>query len=169
METSTEPVLDYDAAARFWDAYAAAFPRQAAAAGTYTVEAFGDSPELADQLLSLVLAGRKRATSSHVAEYMAEGEPLPRIGVHWVVCDGSGEPGAILRTTELKIGTFADADEAFARDEGEDDLSLASWRREHQKYWERTAAARGESWSERDELVFERFDLVWPARGSLGS
>ncbi|MCC3300710.1 ASCH domain-containing protein [Arthrobacter sp. zg-Y895] len=158
----SEITLDFDAAALLWDAYAAAFPARAAAAGEYTVEAFGDSPALADELLALVLDGRKRATSSHVAEYVAEGEPLPRIGIHWIVCDGAGAPKAILRTTELRLGTFADADEAFAYDEGEDDRSLASWQREHRKFWERTAAARGGSWSEEDELVFERFEVVWP-------
>lgn len=157
---------DYDAAAKLWDAYAAAFPVAAAAAGEYTVEAFGDSPALADRLLDLVLEGCKRATSSDVAGYLADGEPLPRIGVHWIVCDGTGTPRAVLRTTELRLGTFADADAAFAYDEGEDDRTLESWRREHRKYWTRTAAARGAGWSETDELVFERFEVVWPTGGS---
>ncbi|MCC9176839.1 ASCH domain-containing protein [Arthrobacter sp. zg-Y750] len=164
MNEPFSPELDFDAAANLWDAYAAAFPAQAAAAGTYNVEAFGDSSALADELLALVLDGTKRATSSHVAEYVDEGEPLPRIGLHWIVCDGDGVPRVILRTTELRLGTFNDADEALARDEGEDDLSLDSWRREHQRFWERTAAARGGSWSESDELVFERFEVVWPAQ-----
>ncbi|MCC9173841.1 ASCH domain-containing protein [Arthrobacter sp. zg-Y179] len=159
----SEITLDFDAAALLWDAYAAAFPNQVAAAGEYTVETFGDSPAMADELLALVLDGRKRATSSHVADYVPDGEPLPRIGTHWIVCDGTGASKAILRTVELRLGTFADADEAFAYDEGEDDRSLASWQREHRKFWERTAAARGGSWSEEDELVFERFDVVWPA------
>lgn len=169
MDTPSPIPLDFEAAARLWDAYAEAHPGRAAAAGEYTVEAFGDSPALADELLSLVLDGRKRATSSDVAGYAAEGEPLPRIGVHWIVCDGAGAPKVILRTTELRLGTFNDADEAFARDEGEDDLSLDSWRREHRRFWQRTAAARGGSWSESDELVFERFEVVWPAEANLGS
>ncbi|MCC9204301.1 ASCH domain-containing protein [Arthrobacter sp. zg-Y769] len=165
MDSSAPPEItpDYDAAALLWDAYAAAFPQQTAAAGEYTVEAFGDSPAMADELLALVLAGRKRATSSDVADYVPDGEPLPRIGAHWIACDGTGTPQVILRTVELTLGTFADADEAFAYDEGEDDRSLASWQREHRKFWERTAAARGGSWSEEDELVFERFEVVWPA------
>ena len=168
MDTASDPTLDYDAAVQLWDAYAAAFPERAAAAGEYSVEAFGDSPQLADELLALVLDGTKRATSSHVAEYVDEGEPLPRIGVHWIACDGTGAPKAILRTTELRLGTFADADEAFAFDEGEDDRTLASWQREHRKFWERTAAARGGTWSEEDELVFERFEVVWPTPDRSG-
>ncbi|UWX96940.1 ASCH domain-containing protein [Arthrobacter zhaoxinii] len=159
----SEITPDFDAAALFWDDYALAFPAQAAADGEYNVETFGDSPAMADELLALVMSGRKRATSSLVSEYVDEGSQLPRIGIHWIVCDSTGAPRVVLRTVELKLGSFADADEAFARDEGEGDLSLESWRREHQKFWERSAAARGTTWSESEEIVFERFEVVWPA------
>ncbi|MCC3270448.1 ASCH domain-containing protein [Arthrobacter gengyunqii] len=164
MDTPTDSIEpDFEAAAVLWDAYAAANPEQAAADSQYNVETFGDSPKLADELLALVLDGSKTATSSLVAEYAEDGDQLPRIGIHWIVCDSTGAPRAILRTTELRLGTFRDVDEAFARDEGEDDRSLESWRREHRRYWERTSAARGISWSESDELVLERFKVVWRA------
>ncbi|MET4059476.1 uncharacterized protein YhfF [Arthrobacter sp. UYP6] len=164
MDTPSAPISpDFDAAALLWDAYASAFPEPAAADSQYNVETFGDSPELADELLALVLDGSKTATSSLVADYTENGEQLPRIGIHWIVCDSAGAPRAILRTTELRLGTFQDADEAFARDEGEGDRSLNHWRRVHREFWQRTAAARGGSWSESDELVFERFTVVWRA------
>ncbi|CEA07912.1 ASCH domain protein [Arthrobacter saudimassiliensis] len=154
---------DFEAAAVLWDEYAQARPEQAAADPEYEVEMFGDGPETADALLELVLTGHKRATSSLVAEYLQEGAQLPRIGAHWIACDGQGRPRAVLRTVELKLGTFTDADADFARDEGEDDGSLTAWRHAHRTFWERTAAARGAAWSEAEEIVFERFDLVWPA------
>ncbi len=44
-------------------------------------DAFGDSPELADELLALVLAGTKTATCSSVWEWEAEGEAPPIVGV----------------------------------------------------------------------------------------
>ena len=65
-------------------------------------------------------------------------------------------------TAELRLGPFTSADAAFAADEGEDDLSLESWRREHRRYWTRVAAARGAEWSEDEDIVFERFSVVWP-------
>lgn len=41
---------------------------------------FGDSPEMADELLALVLSGKKTATVS----VFLEGEQTPNIGVyHW--------------------------------------------------------------------------------------
>lgn len=60
---------------------------------------FGDSPALADELLALVVAGVKRATS---------GPPDPadpvRVGGHWVVLDGAGVERLVLRTTEVRTG-----------------------------------------------------------------
>ncbi|MBG6192468.1 uncharacterized protein YhfF [Arthrobacter sp. CAN_A212] len=63
---------------------------------------------------------------------------------------------------ELRIGDFTSADAKFAVDEGEDDLSLESWRREHRRYWTRVSAAQDRQWTESDEIVFERFSVVWP-------
>lgn len=159
-----EPLVapDLVAANRVWEEYAAARPDAVRACPDHTVEQFGDSVGLGDELLGLVLDGTKRATASLVAEYLEADEPLPRVGSHWVACDGSGVPRVVLRSTELRIGTFDEVDAAFARDEGEDDRTLASWQEGHRRYWLRTAAARGAAWSEQDEIVLERFAVVWP-------
>ncbi|MGD8200477.1 ASCH domain-containing protein [Ornithinimicrobium sp. W1679] len=153
---------DLVAAAALWEGYAATHPDVVAACPDHTVEHFGDSEELADELLGLVLAGGKRATSALVADFLAEDEPLPRVGSHWIACDGRGRPRIVIRSTELRIGTFDGVDPAYAADEGEGDLSLESWRREHRRYWTRSCAARGESWSQDQEIVLERFVVVWP-------
>ncbi len=157
------PPLDLEAAARMWTAYAAAHPEAVAATGgEHTVETFGDSVELADELLDLVLAGGKRATAGLAAEFAADGVPLPRIGSHWIACDGAGTPRIVIRSLELRLGDFTSVDETFAYDEGEGDRLLATWRDDHRRYWVRTSAARGSEWSEGDEIVFERFAVVWP-------
>ncbi|WP_413320780.1 ASCH domain-containing protein [Agrococcus sp. 1P02AA] len=145
-----------------WQAYAAAHPEAVRAAAEHTVERFGDSERLSDELLEIVLSGRKRATSSLVADFVADGEQLPRIGSHWIACDGRGAPRIVMRSTDLRIGAFDSVEPTFAAAEGEDDGSVESWKREHRRYWQRTTAARGEHWSEADEIVFERFTVVWP-------
>ena len=154
--------MDRDAAAVMWQAYAAAHPEAGCASPDYTVERFGDSDALADELLACVLDGPKRATAALVDDFRVEEEPLPRLGSHWIACDGSGRPRLVIRSMELRIATFDDVDAAFAYDEGEDDRTLASWRANHRRYWERTCAARGATWSESDEIVLERFRVVWP-------
>ncbi|MGR2751882.1 ASCH domain-containing protein [Agromyces arachidis] len=155
--------VDHDAAAALWDAYRTAHPDRATDAETPSVEVFGDHPALTDELLGLVLDGTKRATASLVAEFSAEGQPLPRIGSHWIACDSTGRPRAILRSTELRLATFDDVDERFAYDEGEDDRTLESWRENHRRYWQRVTPALGIVWTEESELMLERFEVAWTA------
>jgi uncharacterized protein YhfF len=85
--------------------------------------AFGDSPELADELAELVLAGKKRATCWTAGE-----GPKTRVGKQWVVLDGTGVPIAVIETIELTQRRFDEVDAAFAFEEGEGDRTLASWR-----------------------------------------
>jgi uncharacterized protein YhfF len=164
----TDPVrtppgpLDLEAAERMWADYAAARPAAARITDEHPVERFGDSVELADELIGLVLHGPKRATAGLVADFAAEGEPLPRIGGHWVACDGSGAPRAVLRTTELRLGPIDSVDDAFAWDEGEGDRTRDDWLRAHRGYWNRVCSARGERFTDGQDVVFERFRVVWP-------
>ena len=112
---------------------------------------FGDSAELADELLELVLIGKKTAT----AWAAAEGDKGVVVGKRWIVKDGQGRSGAILETVELKRRRFGEVDAAFAHDEGEGDRSLAWWREAHMRYFTR----RGE-FSPDMELYCERFRLI---------
>jgi uncharacterized protein YhfF len=144
------------------EAYWAAFRK---AAGLdhdlYVVVQMGDSPELADELLDLMLAGRKRATASLARDYEGE-EPLPKVGDHVVVVDGRGTPCCIWRTTEVTIKPLIEVDDAFAWDEGEGDRSRAFWLDAHRRVFARQAAREGFTMHDRMPAVFERFTLVWP-------
>jgi uncharacterized protein YhfF len=126
------------------------------------VEQFGDHADLADELLRLVLVGTKRATAGLVADFLRAGEALPRIGNHWVVCDGAGIPRCVLRTVELRVGRLDSVEDDFAWDEGEGDRSRAYWLAAHLAYFTRTQEARGQAWDDGLEVVFERFQVVWP-------
>ena len=112
---------------------------------------FGDNPALADELAALVLADVKRATCWAASEGTKESE----VGKPWVMLSGSGEPLAILETTELTERRFNEVEPAFAYDEGEGDRSLAFWRQAHRNYFTR----RGE-FAEDMLLYCERFRLV---------
>ena len=112
--------------------------------------AFGDSPELADELLELVVKGIKTATCS------TQDEPnTSTFGERWVVLDGRGEPRCVIETTEVEYRRFNEVDAAFAYDEGEGDRSLACWRRAHRAYFGRLGR-----FSEDMMLTCERFRLV---------
>ncbi|MFN3707214.1 ASCH domain-containing protein [Microcella sp.] len=156
------PEPDRAAAEVMWRTYVEAHPDETAATDEWTLEYFGDSPAMANELLGLVLEGTKRATAALLVEFAVWGEQPPRIGSHWIACDGTGAPRVVVRSRELRLATFDEVDERFAFDEGEDDRTLASWRDAHRRYWERTAAARGDTWSPDQQIVLERFAVVWP-------
>lgn len=112
--------------------------------------AFGDNPELADQLLELVIKGVKTATCS------TEDEPNTSApGERWIVLDGRGEPCCVIESTEVTYRRFDEVDAAFARDEGEGDRSLGYWRDAHRAYFGRLGR-----FSEGMRLMCERFRLV---------
>jgi uncharacterized protein YhfF len=111
---------------------------------------FGDYPALADELAELVLAGRKRATC-----WAASDGQSTEIGKRMVMLDGLGRPRAVLETVELTLRHFDEVDAAFAYDEGEDDRTLASWRRAHRAYFSRLGQFADDMplWCERFRLV----------------
>lgn len=121
--------------------------------------AFGDTVELADELIALVIDGTKRATAGAVAGYEAAGEPLPEVGELWIVTDGSMRPRAVLETTEVRVGPLSSVDEAFARDEGEGDRTREGWLDAHTWYFSRTLARIGVEFDADIPVVFERFEV----------
>jgi uncharacterized protein YhfF len=117
---------------------------------TLATFAFGDGPELADELGALVLAGKKTATCWPAGEG-AKTQKSKR----WVMLDGSGCPAAVLETIELTRRRFDRVDAAFAYDEGEGDRTLEYWREAHRRYFTRQGvfAPDMELWCERFRLI----------------
>ncbi|GAK70443.1 hypothetical protein RRU01S_12_00260 [Agrobacterium rubi TR3 = NBRC 13261] len=117
--------------------------------------AFGDTPKLADDLLGLVLAGKKTSTCGAFRDFGPKGDPMPVVGRRDVVLDGAGHPAAVIETVEVVIRRFDAVDAAFAFEEGEDDQTLETWRVGHEAYF----ACNG-GFTPDMELVCERFRLI---------
>lgn len=152
---------DTEAVDAFWRRAQAAGAVPGDRPGPDAVERFGDSPELADELLALVLHGPKRATAGSVAALEHHGEPLPAAGDHWVALDGAGRPRAVLRTDEIRVGPLSSVDDAFAWDEGEGDRTRATWLADHEAYFRREMAALDRPFDPDMATVFERFSVVY--------
>ena len=113
---------------------------------------FGDSPELADRLLALVLAGKKTATCGALRDIGAN-EPMPEVGRRDVVLNGAGEEACVIETTSVETKRFDDVDPSFTDLEGEG--SYAEWRAGHEAFF-----ARNGGFSPDMEIVCETFRLV---------
>ena len=148
-----------DAVQRMWQAYTQVTGSTDPLTGSF---AFGDSPDMADELADLVLHGPKRATAGLVLEYERDATPVARPGECSIVLDGRGEPVCVIRTTEVRIQPLNQVDAAFAWDEGEGDRTLAWWRAAHERYFRRQCEGLGVEFRDDLPVVFERFELVWP-------
>ena len=94
---------------------------------------FGDSPEMSETLLNLVVSGKKTATSWA----SVHGDYKTVVGEKMIVTDYENNPKVIIQTTDLVLKKFQDVDESFAKAEGEGDLSLEYWQRGHREYFTR--------------------------------
>ncbi|MBE9241689.1 ASCH domain-containing protein [Synechocystis salina LEGE 00031] len=146
---------------RYWQTYMAGLSNTASSDEGYEAHQFGDSSALADELSNLVLEGTKTATCSALWEWEAEGIQLPEIGAKTIVLNGSGEPTCIIETTEIMICPFSGVDARFAYEEGENDRSLESWRKEHWQYFLRVLLEIGKEPTPEMLLVCERFRVVY--------
>ena len=111
---------------------------------------FGDSPALADELASLVLAGTKTATC-----WAASGWRFDLCRKANGCPEWTERPLAIIETVGLAQRRFSEVDAAFAHDEGEGDRSLAYWREAHRRYFNRLG-----QFAEDMLLYCERFRVV---------
>jgi uncharacterized protein YhfF len=159
-ERTPLPEIDRSAAAAFWQRYLATVGEEIGA-GYTDVACFGDSVELADELIDLVLGGQKRATAGSLAEYESEGVALPQAGDRWIACDGRGLPRAVIETIEVRVGPLSSVDDQFAWDEGEGDRTRADWLRNHTAYFTRTHASLGIPFHPDIPVAFERFEVAY--------
>jgi uncharacterized protein YhfF len=134
---------------------------------TFTAWHFCSNEQDADTLADLVLAGGKRATASCPWVYELEGQALPRVGDHSVILDWKGHAQCVIRTTRIDIVPFEEVTEAFARAEGEGDLSLEYWRRGHWRFFELELRALGREPELRMPVLCEHFEVVF--RGDRGA
>lgn len=128
---------------------------------TFAAWSFGDTDELADDLLDLVLAGAKRATTPSVWELEARGEPMPQPGDLHVITDSTGVAQCVLQTVQVTVVPFNEVDATYARIEGEGDRSLAYWRRTHWAYYERVLADTDYTPRPDMPVVCEQFEVVF--------
>lgn len=129
----------------------------------YEAWAFGNSPEMANELLAHVIEGEKTGTSSlHLLyELGLEGEKLPEVGKYSVLLDGNDQAQAIICTRVVDILPYSQVSEVHSYLEGEGDRTLKYWRSVHQPFFEQELEAYGLTFAEDMLIVYELFELVF--------
>ena len=143
----------------FWAAYVAVqIARGEPSPRLYDTMVIGDDAASADAGARLILSGKKTATSALPSDFEAPGQRPPKPGDLSLILNGSGDPVCIVQTQFVLTQPLGDVDEAFARDYGEWDGELATWRERMLAHY----ADRLLSDPITTPLVCERFLRVWP-------
>ena len=111
---------------------------------------FGDSPELANRLAALVVAGVKTATCSAAVH-----SPDAEIGEHQTCLKGEGVAVCEIETLEMRTLPFESVTPEMAALEGEGDLSYRYWREAHIDYYKREG-----TWAPDMDVIFETFRVT---------
>ncbi len=94
----------------------------------YRVCDLGYPGPLRDRLVAAVLRGEKTATSSLLAEWEQEEDPLPESGGHRTLIDSGGRAVGVIEIRSADVIRLGDADLRLAIAEGEGFGSVAQWR-----------------------------------------
>ncbi len=113
-----------------------------------------------EDLLTLVLNGKKTASFTCYDSYEINRELLPVPGEYYIVEDGDDKPVCIIQLLDVKVLPFKDVTWDMAVKEGEDD-NLSSWREKQMDYMTDEAAICGFDFTEDSSVVFESFKIVY--------
>lgn len=126
----------------------------------YDVFHFDLTEKSANELLALVLEGKKRATAGSEYAYAAEGLSKPKVGDLSIVTDWEGTPRCVIETIAVTELPFRDMTYEICSREGEDD-TLESWQSGHVKFFTEEGKALGYPFTWDMPVIFEDFAVVY--------
>ena len=113
-----------------------------------------------DELISLVVGGKKTAFFSSYATFAIDGEPLPVSGELYIVVDRADNPRCVIELQSVEVIPFNEITWEMAKQEGEDE-NMTDWRNKEQEYLEEEGAVLGFSFAPDIKLVFQTFRVVY--------
>ena len=125
------------------------------------VDLFGDTEEIANTCVKLVLKGKKRASAHSLLGLQFRDEPLPKIGDLAIITDWAGNAHCIIRTVQVTLKPYFLISAAYAALEGEGDGSLEYWKQSHWEYYTRELEPFGKVPTESMIIVFEVFEKIY--------
>lgn len=120
---------------------------------------------LRDSLVASILSGTKTTTTSLLAEYAVDDDPLPVVGRRQAVIDSTGRPVVMIETVQVDQVRLDQVPLSHVIDEGEGHVTVAQWRGDHERYWqseEMRSYLTDPAFTVRNEtaVILERFRLI---------
>ena len=116
----------------------------------------------ANELLELVLAGKKRATASSLYAYPPGAGPKP--GDLSIVTDWNGNPRCVIETKAVRVIPFREMTFEICSREGEDEC-LETWQEGHRRFFTEDGKEMGYAFTEDMPVIFEDFEVVYRVDG----
>ena len=115
-----------------------------------------------DELVALVISGKKTAFFSSYATFAIDGEPLPVSGELYIVVDRANNPCCVIELQSVEVLPFNEVTWEMARQEGEDE-NMTDWRNKQREYLEDEGDLLGFSFTPDIKLVFQTFKVLYKA------
>ncbi len=131
----------------------------AAQARGYIERRIGNSAELVDQVLELVISGEKTGTFSLPGELARQG-PLPRAGDYFILTRFDGSAACLVVLEECEEVPFDKISQRHIEVEAVAVRDLKLWQDFHRQYWTKVLEAQGEVFKESQALLAQRFKLL---------
>ena len=112
----------------------------------------------ANELLSLVLSGKKRATASSLYAFPPGEAPKP--GDLSIVTDWDGNPHCVIETKAVQVIPFCEMTFEICSREGEDEC-LETWQAGHRRFFTQDGEEMGYEFTEDMPVIFEDFEVVY--------
>lgn len=113
-----------------------------------------------DELISLVLSGKKTAFFTSWPTYAIDKEPLPVSGELYVVLDRAENPRCVIETESVNIIPYNEVTWGMAEKEGEDE-NLEQWKERKREYLEEEGHILGFDFTPDIKLVFQTFKVIY--------
>ncbi|MEA4914386.1 MAG: ASCH domain-containing protein [Christensenella sp.] len=119
---------------------------------------FTNDERLANELLQLVLSGKKRATASSLLCYVEDEQPKP--GNLSIVTDWDGNPRCVIETKAVQVIPFCEMTFEICSREGEDEC-LETWQAGHRRFFTEDGKENGYEFTEDMPVLFEDFEVIY--------
>jgi len=122
---------------------------------------FGNSPQSSAKLIDLILHTDKRASTSLLWSWQADGDIIPKAGEFEVILDWDENPVGVMKYDEVYVVPFNEVTAEYALEEAEGDRTLESWRKGHWEFFANECKKLGCEPAEDMPVVCTRFQLLY--------